>query len=98
MVYVPQKSSKNLSSALEYGQLQVMFPDGNMNVEPKALNKRIYEALSIYTPKEDYIMLIGDPLLIALISHAALNLGSGVASFLKWDRIQGRYSIVDVII
>ncbi len=58
----------------------------------------IDEALDKFNPGEDYILVTGDPVVIALAgARIALAVAEGtIVSFLKWDRMRQSYYAIEV--
>lgn len=86
VVYVPQEQrSKNISAALAYGTHIVSCLDQEYQVyasTPDTVTK-IRSAFQSFQP-DDYLLLIGDPILIALASAVATS-HYDVINVLKWD-------------
>jgi hypothetical protein len=45
---------------------------------------------------DDYILPVGDPVLMSTVSMVAAEMNNGRVAFLKWDRIQRRYLVIRV--
>lgn len=94
IVYVVQDArGKNLQPAREFGELQVML-------HGRTSNKTAYAELVgqlISMRQCDYLLLIGDPMYIAMASHITLSMfsqnGFGEVQFLVWDREHYNYKV-----
>lgn len=94
-VYVVQEvPGRNLTSALEFGNLvPILGPNTNIQLSTQSYIEDIYDALIDFRPNVDYLLLIGDPLAIAIAFHAAARVDERV-TVLKWDRETKRYYAV----
>jgi hypothetical protein len=98
-VYVTQElKGRDLSSALEFGELQVVVP-ANMEITPGNIDE-VYETItrvmSSFDGREDYILLSGDPIVMGLVWQAAVEEAYdqhqiSLLRALRWDRIDSRY-------
>tara|TARA_R100000808_G_C2074539_1_gene100743 strand:+ start:107 stop:427 length:321 start_codon:yes stop_codon:yes gene_type:complete len=85
-VFVVQEvHNKNLLPAKKFGSLKLMLPPGNIVLSAVPTVRRLRKALKDYTIK-DYILLIGDPIAIALAGSIASEMNAGKVNYLKWDR------------
>ena len=97
-VFATQESGRhNLSHAMEFGDLDVLterdfplFRDGEHTV------KSIKDKLSYFYPEQDYLLLVGDPIIMGLAFAALANRGIRNIRVLKWDRQATRYIPVNV--
>jgi hypothetical protein len=93
VVYVIQDvPGKNLLPAKEFGKLHVIL--SGKEVTQHAVWK-LADDLSRMT-SEDYLLLIGHPINIAIASHIALTALSGRVNFLVWDRVNYKYEKQEV--
>lgn len=103
-VYVTQElKGRDLSSALEFGELQVVVP-ADMEIRPDTIEE-VYElitcALSNFDPRKDYLLLSGDPVVMCLVNQVAdeeafIQHNIARISVLRWDRIDSRYIVFDI--
>lgn len=80
----------DFTPALEYGDIRFLVSH-DANPWDRAVVQEFRRKLRAFCPEEDYLLLIGDP---ALIAMAGFLLGSwGVQRFLslRWDRKQRVY-------
>ena len=85
-VYVVQEVPKfNISGAQKYGELKMVLPPGNMSFSTDSTYKKAADQLAGFK-KEDYLLLIGDPIAMGICFSIALALSNGNLKLLKWDR------------
>lgn len=99
-VYVTQElKGRDLSSALEFGELRVVVP-ANVEIVPKnigALMDCVEEAMKLFDHREDYLLLSGDPVVMGIVwQYAMEEVFLGTLRVLRWDRIESRYIQFDV--
>jgi hypothetical protein len=91
MVYVTQEApGRNLTPARQYGELNVMLPPGNLVLSPAPTIKRLRKSLNTFS-KEDYLLLMGDPVGMSLAFTIASEKTNGFVKVLKWDRQHETY-------
>jgi hypothetical protein len=91
MVYVVQESpGKNVLPAGEYGELKVLLPPGQVVLSPGPTLARLRKNLNAFSDN-DYLLMIGDPVAIALAAMVASDINGGRVKMLKWDRRENRY-------
>lgn len=107
VVYAPQQPSKfdsqfqvwtptaDLSPAHKFGELRVMLPPNFGMVTGAPLIQAIKERMANFTPN-DYLLAVGDPVLIAAAAGIAVLKTGGRLRMLKWDRHTKDYIIVDL--
>ena len=103
-VYVTQElKGRDLSSALEFGELQVVVP-ADIEITPDTI-EGVYDlitcALSTFDPQKDYLLLSGDPVVMCLVYQVAneeafIRHNTARVSVLRWDRIDSRYIVFDI--
>jgi hypothetical protein len=98
-VYVTQElKGRDLSSALEFGELQVVVP-ASMAITPgniEEVHDTIIRVMSSFDGREDHILLSGDPIVMGLVWQTAVEEAWDqyrICSLraLRWDRIDSRY-------
>lgn len=109
-IYVPQEPlrrdketgrfyhSMDLKPALEYGdELVYLFTGSQPNpmLQPQPTVQTLKHGLRNYCD-DDYIIMIGDPTLSALVAMLASHYNNGVVNFLKWDNRMFKYLKVRV--
>lgn len=92
--YVPQF---NILPAKKYGDLKVLCQEGQgaTFATGAAINKLKFD-LSSFDKDKDFLLLIGDPVLIAITSAIASFWTNGEFNLLKWDRQEREYIPVKV--
>ncbi len=94
-VYVVQEvKGINLLPATEYGDIEILLPQGQVAFYTKPTIKRLYTNLRKYT-MDDYLLMIGDPAAIALASAVAADIGQGNLRLLKWDKQERKYFVIN---
>lgn len=101
-VYVTQElKGRDLSSALMFGELQVVVPAGmditNSNMD--AVIDLVWEVMDKFDCTKDYVLLSGDPVVIATVCAVASETTTPdlyPLRVLRWDRIDERYIQFDL--
>lgn len=80
--------------AREFGELKIIIPSGINLPTAEIAVEQVRKGLLEFKPESDYLLLLGDPLLIVaataiIASDASLKLMP--LKLLKWDRRQSRY-------
>jgi len=99
-VYVTQElKGRDLSSALEFGKLQVVVP-ANVEVTPenmKEVRQAVFSVMAPFDCERDYLLLSGDPVVMGFVWQvAAEEAYEKSLRVLRWDRIEGRYILFDI--
>ncbi len=95
-VFVVQDSpGKNLTPALRHGRIEVLCPRGDRPFSIDADVIRIYDKLRTFV-RGDFILPIGDPVLIGIAVALACEKTSGFVSILKYDRQEQEYIPVPI--
>lgn len=90
-VFVIQDSGKNLMPASAHGQIQIC---SHQRDDLQIAKSKLADCLLNFEA-DDYLMLIGHPILIGLAMHQLL-LRFGKVQCLVWDRDHYRYNIENV--
>lgn len=105
-VYAPQVPSKydpatklwvpsiNLEPATAFGEVVVMLPPNANRLHINPLILALREQMKEFN-KDDYIIAVGDPSLIAAASCIAVRKTAGLLRILKWDRQTSSYIPVE---
>ncbi len=105
-VFIPQQPTRydhekqmrvptiNLAPASEYGDLYALVPDGMSAQFYAPVVAALRRKLRDMSP-QDYIVPVGDPVLIAIVTGIALSM-HGRARLLRWDREARRYHVIEV--
>ena len=97
-VYVVQKpdSKKNILSASQFGDFDFILENTpDMIFSPVPTIAKIRKELQNYSD-DDYLLLIGDPAVIGICVHYALQNNRGRANLLKWDNREYKYFNIEV--
>lgn len=91
---VPKKSV-DLTPAMLFGDLEVLLPHSQSMLAPVPTVRSLNTKLDDFTD-EDFILPIGDPVLISTVAMVAASKNSGRVKFLKWDKRVRRYFQIQV--
>ena len=95
-VYVLQEMGRNIRSAEKFGDLKVVLPDNKQIVLSSGpLTFKLKHALKDFNDN-DYLLLIGDPAIIALAGAVVSNVNGGKFKVLKWDRDEKQYYDIEI--
>ena len=95
-VYILQDMGVNFRSAEEYGDLKVMLPDNKqMILASGPLAFKLKQELKDFND-DDYLLLIGDPAIIAVCGALAAKINNGKFKILKWDRNDKMYYDIEI--
>ena len=95
-VYVLQEMGRNIRSAEKFGDLKVVLPDNKQIVLSSGpLTFKLKHALKDFNDN-DYLLLIGDPAIIAIAGAVVSNVNGGKFKVLKWDRDEKRYYDIEI--
>ena len=95
-VYIPQVMDYNVRSAEKFGDLKIMLPDRKqMILSSGPLTFELQKQLKDFND-DDYLLLIGDPAIIAVAGAIAAEHNNGRFKVLKWDRNETRYYDIEI--
>jgi hypothetical protein len=96
-VYVVSETKEhNISSALDFGQIEIVLPNNaQITFSPAPTVARIQRKLEHFND-EDYLLFIGDPTAIGILSAVAAQKNQGRYKCLKWDRLAKRYIPIQI--
>ena len=95
-VYVLQEMGKNIRSAEKFGDLKVLFPDNKQIVlSAGPVAHKLRKELSTFCD-DDYLLLIGDPAIIAVAGAVVSEANRGRFKVLKWDRDEKKYYDIEI--
>jgi len=97
MVYITQEQKgKNLLPARSFGSFKVMLPEGmQIGFSGGQVAAKLKLELSEYND-DDYLLLIGDPIIIGIAVAVAGFWNNGKVKLLKWDRQEKVYYPVEI--
>ena len=95
-VYVLQEMGKNIRSAEKFGDLKVLLPDNKQIVlSAGPVAHKLRKELSTFCD-DDYLLLIGDPAIIALAGAVVSEANRGRFKVLKRDRDEKKYYDLEI--
>ena len=91
-VYITQEiRGRDITDATSFGDVEILIPAGEQaSYATQPTIRKMKRKLSKFTD-EDYLLLSGDPAIIALASSIVAQVNMGRFKMLKWDRQQGKY-------
>lgn len=93
---VSETGNHNISPAMDYGDIETILPPNAQiafSVVPTV--RRIQRKLEKFSD-EDFLLFIGDPTAIGIISAVAAAKNHGRFKCLKWDKLERRYIPIQV--
>ena len=95
-VYVLQEMGRNIRSAEKFGDLKICLPDNRqMILSSGPLTFKLKQELKDFND-DDYLLLIGDPAIIAVAGAIASENNNGRFKVLKWDRNEMKYYDIEI--
>jgi|TARA_R110000824_G_scaffold64906_3_gene169417 hypothetical protein len=95
-VYVTQEMGRNIRSAEKFGDLKVLLPDNRQIVLSSGpIAFKLKQELKNFND-DDYLLLIGDPAIIAVAAAVAAKVNNGFFKVLKWDRDDKAYYDIEI--
>ena len=95
-VYVLQEMGRNIRSAEKFGDLKVVLPDNRQIVLSSGpLTFKLRHELKDFNDK-DYLLLMGDPAIIAVAGAVVSDVNGGRFKVLKWDRDEKKYYDIEI--
>ena len=95
-VYVLQEMGRNIRSAEKFGDLKIVLPDNRqMILSSGPLTFKLQQELRDFNDN-DYLLLIGDPAIIAVAGAIASENNNGRFKVLKWDRNEMKYYDIEI--
>ena len=95
-VYVLQEMGRNIRSAEKFGDLKVVLPDNKQIVLSSGpLTFKLKHALKDFN-NNDYLLLMGDPAIIAVAGAVVSDVNGGKFKVLKWDRDEKKYYDIEI--
>ena len=95
-VYVLQEMGRNIRSAEKFGDLKVVLPDNRQIVLSSGpLTFKLKHALKDFNDN-DYLLLMGDPAIIAVAGAVVSDVNGGKFKVLKWDRDEKKYYDIEI--
>ena len=95
-VYVLQEMGRNIRSAEKFGDLKVVLPDNKQIVLSSGpLTFKLKHELKDFNDK-DYLLLMGDPAIIAVAGAVVSEINGRRFKILKWDRDEKKYYDIEI--
>ena len=95
-VYVLQEMGRNIRSAEKFGDLKICLPDNRqMILSSGPLTFKLQQELKNFNDN-DYLLLIGDPAIIAVAGAIASENNNVRFKVLKWDRNEMKYYDIEI--
>ena len=97
-VYVVQQPAPNINilSASDFGYLVICLPNREQAIYSTApYTQKMGKNLQDFR-KEDYLLAVGDPVIIGISTAEVSNVTSGQYNMLKWDKREHRYYPLEV--
>lgn len=99
-VYVLQESTgKNILPATKYGHIIVcLTPNVQITFDSQFITDELLLKLASFDSRNDYLLLMGDPAIIAIASCIVGTITKNHFKLLKWDRQEQTYIAIEVLI
>ena len=95
-VYVLQEMGRNVRSAEKFGDLKIVLSDNKQIVLSSGpLTFKLRHELKDFNDN-DYLLLMGDPAIIAVAGAIASDINNGRFKVLKWDRNETKYYDIEI--
>lgn len=85
----------DLTPAAAYGELEVLLTHTQSLLAPVPTIRKLRDKLRDFSD-DDYLLPVGDPVLMCTVAAVASEINHGRVKFLKWDRIQRAYIVIQV--
>lgn len=85
----------DITPAAEYGEIEILLGHTQSLFAPVPTVRKLRDKLAEFSD-DDYILPVGDPVLMSTVAMVAAEMNNGRVKFLKWDRIQRRYMVITV--
>ena len=87
----------NMQPAAKHGELVVLLPPNANRLHTVPLLEALKTGMADFT-KDDWLVAVGDPSLIAAAACIAIRKTGGVLRLLKWDRLTSDYIAAEMTI
>jgi hypothetical protein len=85
----------DLTPAAEFGEVVILMQHSQSMLAPVPTVRSLNEKLRDFSDN-DFILPVGDPVLISTVAMVASAKNSGRAKYLKWDKRLRKYSVIQV--
>lgn len=89
------KPRDSLTEASVYGDLEVLHRGNKVGMDTANIVQRFRHALRNFSDN-DFVLLVGDPVLIGIATAVSLKANRGKANVLKWNRETRSYLKVEI--
>lgn len=83
-------ASMDMTPATEFGRLEILLPTNQSLFSTVPTVRYLREKLADFSD-DDFILPVGDPVLISMVAMVAADINKGRAQFLKWDKKTKKY-------
>lgn len=90
-----ERPSMNLTPAREFGEVEILMKSSQSMLAPVPTVRALRDKLRNFSD-DDYILPVGDPVLMSTVAMVASEMNHGRVKYLKWDRIQRAYFVIQV--
>ena len=87
--------SVDVSPAAKWGKLVIVLQSSQSIIAPVPMVRTLNEALATFD-EFDYLVPVGDPILMCAAASVAARNNNGRVKFLKWDRRNKDYMVVQI--
>lgn len=95
-VYVTQATPHDLASAQDFGELVTLLKQAkDQTFAPQPVFRELKQKLKDFTD-DDFLVLVGDPVAMALAVNAAGLANNGRVKLLKWSQKHTRYYPIEI--
>jgi len=95
-VFITQATSHDLAPALKYGEPVLLLKQAkDQTFAPQPVLRELKNLLRDFSD-DDFLLLIGDPIAMALAVNAAAQMNNGRVKLLKWSKRHESYFPIEV--
>jgi hypothetical protein len=96
IVYVTQATPHDLAAATQFGWLKILLKQAkDQTFAPQPVFRFLKNELKDFSDN-DYLVLVGDPVAMALAVNAAGQANNGRVRLLKWSQKHARYCPIEI--
>lgn len=88
-------SSINLTPAAEFGNIEILLPNNQALFNNVQTVRTLRDKLATFSDK-DFILPVGDPVLMVMVGMVAADINGGRVALLKWDKKLRKYFSITV--
>lgn len=97
-VYVTQQVlNRDVKPATKFGDLRILFPPGDHELSYDMISAACKHELRDMK-RSDYLLLMGDPVLISVVSMHVSRLNFPTVDLLKWSKVEKCYHPFTIIL